>query len=163
VPFPYAVQATDTPATVASNVAALLRAAGLIVTYGGATLSLPAARVVVARVVTGARSVQEIRRQEQMFRVQMWCPAPAVRDALAPVIDVGLMAANFIPLADGSYARVKFVGGQTEDSAANATLYRRDLVYQAEYPTILTQMTPAMLFGTTEVTADAVIIDTISN
>ncbi|WP_297370428.1 hypothetical protein [Acidocella sp.] len=161
-PYAYAVQANDTAATVASNMAAELRQAGLIVTYAGATLTFPAASTVEARVVYGATALQEIRRQEQAFRVSLWCPSPALRDALAPVLDIALMAQGFIALADGSCARLRFTGGQTGDGAANATLYRRDLVYLAEYPTVLSQMTPAMLFGTTMVTADAVTIDTIS-
>jgi len=34
-----------------------------------------------------------------------------------------------------------------QDGAADAALYRRDLIYSVEYPTTLAQMTPAMLFG----------------
>lgn len=41
--FPYAVQASDTPATVASNLAAALRMAGWIVDYAGSTIIVPRA------------------------------------------------------------------------------------------------------------------------
>ena len=146
--FPYAVQATDSPATVASNLAAQVRAAGWIVDYAGSTLGVPGADKFTARVVTGVGSLQEIRRQMQDFRISMWCPDPLTRDAVAPVIDLALADINFIPLADGSYGRVRFAGVTASDGGADADLYRRDLVYAVEYPTALAQMTPAMLFGT---------------
>lgn len=147
--FPYAVQANDSPATVASNLAAQIRAAGWIVDYAGSGLAVPGAERFVARVVAGAGALQEIRRQEQEFRISMWCPDPASRDAVAPLIDLALGQINFLPLADGSFGRVRFASVSVSDGGADADLYRRDLVYAVEYPTVLAQMTPAMLFGTT--------------
>jgi hypothetical protein len=147
-PFPYAVQASDSPATVASNLAAQIRAAGWIVDYAGSTVGVPGAGQFSARVVTGAAALQEIRRQVQEFRISMWCPGPAARDAVAPVIDLALADVNFIPLADGAYGRVRFVGVTASDGGADADLYRRDLIYAVEYPSALAQITPAMLFGT---------------
>ena len=66
-----------------------------------------------------------------------------------------------MPLADGSYARLLFVGSTAQDNTADATLYRRDLTYSAEYPTTLALMTPAMLFGATRVTANAVFVENL--
>jgi len=156
--FPYAVQASDTPATVASNLAALLRAAGWLVDYAGSTISVPGASLFTARVVNGAGALQEIKRQEQDFRISLWCPDPASRDAVAPVIDEALAAQKFIALADGSYGRLIFSGSEAQDNAADATLYRRDLTYSVEYPTTLAQITPAMLFGTASFYADAALV-----
>lgn len=156
--YPYAVQASDSAATVASNLAALLRQGGWIVEYAGAKLAVPEATKFVARVVAGAGALQEIRRQIQEFRVAMWCPCPALRDAMAPVLDVALMANDFIALADGSYGRVRFVNGVTTDESANAALYRRDLIYAVEYPTTLARQTPAMLFGTMAATVNTAVL-----
>jgi hypothetical protein len=152
--YPYAVQASDSAATVTSNLAALLRQGGWIVEYAGSKLAVPEATKFTARVVAGAGSLQEIRRQVQEFRVAMWCPCPALRDALAPVLDAALMANDFVALADGSYGRVRFVNGMTSDESTNAGLYRRDLIYAVEYPTTLAQQTPAMLFGTMTATVN---------
>jgi hypothetical protein len=146
--FPYAVQAADSAATVASNLAAQIRTAGWIVDYAGSTLGVPGAERFTARVVAGAGALQEIRRQVQEFRISMWCPDPATRDAAAPVIDAALADLNFMPLADGSFGRVRFAGVTASDGGADAQLYRRDLIYAVEYPTTLAAMTPAMLFGT---------------
>jgi hypothetical protein len=146
--FPYAVQANDSPATVASNLAALLRAAGWLVDYAGATITLPNAALFTARVVNGAHALQEIKRQAQEFLITLWCPAPAVRDAAGALIDAALGGLQFVALADGSSARLIYVGSAAEDGAADAMLYKRTLRYSAEYPTTLAQIEAAMLFGT---------------
>jgi hypothetical protein len=156
--FSYAVQATDCPATVASNLAAQMRAAGWIVNYAGTTLSAPTAERFAARVVSGAGALQEVRRQIEDFRISMWCPDPAARDLVAPVIDLALADVNFMPLPDGSFARVRFAGVTASDGGAEVSLYRRDLIYAVEYPTTLAQMTPAMLFGTAAVSVDGVVL-----
>lgn len=160
--FPYAVQAGDTPATVASNLAALVRAAGWLVTYQGSTLAVPGATRLVARVVAGGMSLREIKRQVQPFRVSLWCPDPATRDAAEAVIDPALAALQFVSLADGSTARVRFSAAETTDKSIDAGLYRRDLIYAAEYPTTLAAMTPAMLFGVGGIEADGAFIAGIS-
>lgn len=145
--FPYAVQARDTPATVASNIAAMLRAAGWLVQYSGTTVTVPAARMFAARTVAGAGALEEIRRQVQDFRISLWCPDPATRDAAAGIVDLALAETAFLALADGSSARLIFTGTMTTDRSADAALYRRDLVYSAEYPTTRGRTDPAMLFG----------------
>ena len=66
-----------------------------------------------------------------------------------------MIAANFIALADGSFGRVKYAGDQTTDAAADATVYRRDLIYSVEFPTTLNQQLAAMLFGTAAVQVNA--------
>ncbi len=161
--YAYAVQAHDTPATVASNMAAMLRTAGWITEYTGTSITLPQAYMLSGRVVVGAGALQEIKRQEQMFEISLWCPDPASRDAVAPVIDQALALRPFIALSDGSNARLVFVSSHSSDANDNATLYKRCLIYSAEYPTTIAQMTPAMLFGVCHVSADAEFVDTINS
>jgi hypothetical protein len=156
--FPYAVQANDSPATVASNLAAMMRKPGFLVQYSDATVGVPGAEKFTARVVGGAGALQEIKRQEQDFKISLWCPGPKSRDVVASVIDSALASLNFIPLSDGSYGRLIFASSAAKDDAEDATLYRRDIIYNIEYPTTLAQMTPAMLFGTTRVSADSMYI-----
>jgi hypothetical protein len=160
--FPYAVQARDTPATVASNLAALLRQAGWLVNYADAEITIPAAAMFTARVVNGAGALQEIKRQQQNFKISLWCPDPVSRDEVAPVIDQALAAESFIALADGSSARLIYSGSAAEDANADATLYRRDLIYSAEYPTTVAQMNPAMLFGIAGFTANGSFVENIN-
>jgi hypothetical protein len=161
--FPYAVQSNDSPATVASNLAATLRAAGWIVNYSGSSIIVPAAQSFSARVVAGAGALLEMKRQIQGFRISLWCPDPGSRDAVAPAIDGALCSLTFIPLADGSSARIMFQGGLTQDGTADASLYRRDLVYDAEFPTTLAQIMPAMLFGDTAFTVNAISLENLTS
>ena len=160
--FPYAVQSNDTPPTVASNLAAMIRSEGWIVDYAGATIAVPGATLFTARVVNGAGALQEIKRQVQDFKISMWCPDPGSRDMAAPLIDQALASQIFIALADGSSARIRFSASEARDLDADAALYRRDLIYSAEYPTTLRQLTPAMLFGSAGFTADAVFVETLT-
>jgi hypothetical protein len=160
--FPYAVQANDSPATVASNIAALLREAGWLVDYAGTTITVPGAEMFTARVVSGAIALQEIKRQQQEFSITLWCPDPASRDAAGGLIDQALASLQFLALADGSSARLIFSGSDVQDSNADAALYKRVLHYQAEYPTTLSQITPAMLFGSNGFSANAEFVDTFN-
>jgi hypothetical protein len=160
--FAYAVQANDTPATVASNIAVLLRAAGWLVDYAGTAITVPNAAIFAARVVCGANALQEIKRQEQEFQITLWCPTPALRDAASPLIDEAFASLQFIALADGSSARLIYAGSDAEDGAADAALYKRMLRYSAEYPTTLAQVTPAMLFGSGSFDANAAFVATLN-
>jgi hypothetical protein len=160
--FPYAVQARDTPPTVASNLAAMLRAAGWLVDYSASALTVPAAQLFTARVVAGGMALQEIKRQVEAFRISLWCGDPSTRDAAAAVIDPALATPNFIALADGSCGHLTYAGGSTTDTGADAALYRRDLIYTVEYPTTLMATTPAMLFGVGSIEANGEFIAGIS-
>jgi hypothetical protein len=156
--FPYAVQVNDSPATVASNLAALLRNSGWLVDYGGVTVTIPNAQLFTARVVNGANALQEIKRQVQDFDITLWCPSPTLRDAAAALIDDAVANLQFLALADGSSARIIFAGTEAEDTSANATLYKRTLRYSAEYPTTIAQLEPAMLFGVENLSANAAFV-----
>ncbi len=155
-PFPYAVQSMDRPVTVASNLAAQIREAGWIVEYSGSQLSVPGASQFTARVVEGAGAVQEIKRQAQDFKISTWCPDPLTRDIVVPVIDLALASTNFIPLVDGSFGWLRFSGVSTSDASADTQLYRRDLIYTVEYPSLIAQLNPAMLFSDVSVSVNNV-------
>lgn len=151
----YAVQASDSPQTVASNIAALLREAGWIVEYSASQVAVPQAIHFSARVVSGSGVMKEIRRQEQGFMISIWCASPVVRDVVVPVVDDALAKKIFIALVDGTYGRLRFENQITTDSSEDADLYRRDLVYMVEYPTTILRSEPAMLFGTIAETINA--------
>jgi hypothetical protein len=79
---------------------------------------------------------------------------------VAPAVDEALASMVFLPLADGSNGRVLFTEMVAIDAGADAGVYRRDFIYAVEYPTTLSMMTPAMLFGTEDFTANAVLVET---
>lgn len=146
--FIYLVQARDSTALIAAALAAQITAAGIFTQYSGSTVALPGASGLIARVEQAQSAFKETRRQKQNFRVTCWCPTPQLRDAAASTIDAALAATAFLTLADGTSARLTLAGGTTTDDLENANLYRRDLLYAADYATILTAAQPAMVFGT---------------
>jgi hypothetical protein len=144
----YLVQPGDTTALVAAALAAQLIAAGLLLQISGAAVTIPSAARLIARVEQAQTAYRETRRQRQSFRVSCWCPAPLLRDQVASTIDAAMANTAFLPLADGTSAHITLAGGATIDQSENASLYRRDLIYAADYATTLTAAQPAMVFGT---------------
>lgn len=137
----------DTAEQVAARLGAIirpLRPAHVL----GAHVALPGAGQLVARVVADQPATRELRRQTQNFRLACFCPSPASRDATAKAIDGALAGRRFLALADGSAARFLLADGASLDEGGNAGLYRRDLIYSAEYATTEHAMQAAMLFGT---------------
>ncbi len=154
-PYAYRTQPGDTPAAVAANLAALARM-NQVVQLAAATLTIPAAGRLLARVVADAPAWKEVRRQTQIFRITCWCPTPATRDAAAIAIDQSLAAIAFIDLADATQGRVVYAGTTVFDQSQDALLYRRDLLYSIEYATTLATTQPAMLFGEIDINAATV-------
>ena len=103
--------------------------------------------VVVCRVVCDGTSRFEARRQRKGIRVIFWCPDPNSRDNLASAIDALMVQTAFLALDDTTSARITYRDTSIYDQSENASLYRRDLLYDVEYATIVTQGSPSMLFG----------------
>jgi hypothetical protein len=152
--YTYRPLATDNATLIAAILAAQIQNDQMVLLLGS-TITIPGATTIVARVVPDSLSVQEVRRQERQIRVICWCPSPILRDVASSVVDTGLAASPFIPLSDGSQARVSYEGTLVFDQSQNALLYRRDLLYNAEYPTMITATTPSMLFGNLIINADS--------
>jgi hypothetical protein len=146
LPFVYRTQPADTPPLVAATLGSLIRSSR-IAQLSGASLEIPGANKLIARVAAYRTAQREIRRQKLTLRVTCWCPSPDTRDATAAAIDAHFASIHFIPLPDGSFGWLTFAGGAVFDQSENASLYRRDLVYAVEYATTITQSQPEMLFG----------------
>lgn len=144
--YVYRTQAGDTPALVAANLAAQARADWMVMLAGPAVTLHGPARV-IARVAADASVLKEIRRQEQGFRITCWCPTPASRDVTATTIDQALAGITFLDMPNSTRARIIYNGTAVFDQSQDALLYRRDLLYRVEYPTIVAAIQPSMLFG----------------
>jgi hypothetical protein len=154
--YTYRTQVGDTPQLVAANLPSVARSSS-IVQLSHCTITVAGAGALLARVVADAPVQQEVRRQEQGFRVTCWCPTPATRDATATAIDQSLSGQRFLALADGTSGRLTYAGTTVFDQSQNARLYRRDLSYNVEYATIVSTIQPAMLFGDLVVNAASII------
>ena len=136
----------DTPQLVAAILASYIRT-HRIVQVTGASLTVPGAGSLIARVVADQLSLTETRRQVQGFRLSCWCPTPALRDQTAILIDQALSTQTFLTLTDSSQARLREVDTLVFDQSQNANLYRRDLLVAVEYPTTIATTLPAVIFG----------------
>jgi hypothetical protein len=85
VAYIYQVQAEDTPSLVAAALYTLI-VPNRPCLVSGATLTVPGAIQFVARTTQAASGVQEWARQEQGFRVSVWCASPSQRDTLCGAI-----------------------------------------------------------------------------
>lgn len=138
LPYVYRVLVTDTLATIASAMAALIPGAS---SAGPIIIVQNTARLGAARVgVTGTSGIL-VRNQERVFQIGIWADTPAHRDAIATGIDPTLAATTFLSFADGTAGRFRYVGSPVTDMFEKSTLYRRDLMYSVDYSTMQVQST----------------------
>jgi hypothetical protein len=143
--YAYRVRAGDTLGVVAAVLAALVRAERPTELQGNGFI-LPGGVGIVARVVTDGSGGTELRRQRVGFRVTAWCPDPGVRDRVAGCVDLVLAEVQFLDVGGwGCWLRV--LGGSVVDEGSAAGVWRRDLLYSIEYPTVMPGLLPSMLFG----------------
>jgi len=138
----------DTPELVAAALAELIRTQRIAL-VNGATVTVPGAGLLLARVVADQPVLCWTRSQMQQFRISCWCPDPSSRDCVASTIDNALSSVSFIALSDGSSGRLRYVGTTEFDQSQDAALYRRDLVYSVDYLTTVSNTLPTMIFGDT--------------
>jgi hypothetical protein len=138
----------DTPELVAAALGQLIRT-HRIALVNGATVTVPGAGLLVARVVADQPVLRWTRSQVQQFRISCWCPDPVSRDGVASAIDAALSGQSFIGLSDGSSGRLRYVGTTEFDQSQDAALYRRDLLYAVDYLTTVSETLPSMIFGDT--------------
>ena len=149
-PYVYPVLSTDTLASVATGLAALIAADIAGTAAVGTVITLPAAANITRAVVgvTGT-SIREIRRQERIFQITVWANAPAQRDQISSALDIALSAVEFLSMPDGYGARLIYRNSHMTDNLQKAKLYRRDFQYSVEYATtqieVETQITQEQL------------------
>ena len=138
--FTYAVQATDTLATVASALAALIAVTYPGTTSSSAVITLPAGTPQPTLRTGGYATVaKEVKRQQRVVRISIWSPTPTLRDAVASLLDAFLAQIEFLTLPDGFGGRLLYHHSDLVDLQEKANLYRRDLCYSVEFPTTITQ------------------------
>lgn len=155
--YPYVIATGDSAASVAANLAGLV-GADQITTLTDTTVYIPGAAHIVARVVAQNQFQQQIRRQERLFHVACWCPSPAIRDQVAIAVDQVVAPLKFLSFPEGTFGRIIYHGTTVTDRDEDAFLYRRDLIYQIEYPTITTSPIDEMLFGDLNINTNQIIV-----
>jgi hypothetical protein len=146
VAYVYQARAGDSAELVAATLADQVRQ-NQICWLSGVTVTVPGVPSIVARTVALQPSTAEWARQEQGFRVSIWAPTPALRDAACSAVCSLFATVAFLPLADGTGGRLRYRNTASFDDGQDAGVYRRDLVYDVEYATTSTSLLPSMLFG----------------
>ena len=145
--YVYRIQEGDTLGVILAALRDLIGQDHTVVILGR-TLMLPDLADVVVRTGSDSFVQSEVRRQEKRIRVSIWTGSPEQRDAMTTIVDGALASVDFLPLADGTSARLRSDGGTVlDDQEEAAGLYRRDLVFVAEYATTVIVTQPSMLFG----------------
>lgn len=145
--YVYRTREGDTLGVVLAALRDLIQEDHAVVIIGG-TLMLPGVTQVVARTGSDSPVRSELRRQEKRIRVSVWSGSPEQRDLVAAAVDGALAGIDFLPLSDGTTARLRSEGGTVIDNQEEAAgLYRRDLVFAVEYATTVVITQPSMLFG----------------
>jgi hypothetical protein len=163
--YAYTVQQSDTLTTIASALASMIAADYAGTTSSGAVITLPAGSPQYTLRTGGTATMgKEVKRQSRVVRIVIWAPTPALRDAVAKVLDPMLAQINFLTLPDGFAGRLLYHHSDLVDLQEKANLYRRDLCYSVEYPTTITQQATDVVVTQTnqiEPTTGAVIKTTI--
>ena len=129
--YSYFVQHGDTLSTIATALAALIPNA----TATGAVITISGIYDLSTQIITSGAAIKEVRRQERLIQMVIWAPTPALRTAIARVIDPLLAQTERFTLPDGSSARLTYKNSPMNDMLQKATIYRRDLFYTVEYAT----------------------------
>ena len=136
--YVYTATGTDTLATIASALAALIPGASA----AGAVLTLPAAGPPVqARVSAPGTSSIEVARQRQAFRLVCWSPTTALRDQVFGQLPgiIGYSGSR-LTMPDGSIAtRMSQRQSGPDDTTARFGMWRRDMMVIYDWPILFTQ------------------------
>lgn len=129
----HAVQATDTPTTIATGLAALIAAGDRDASNAGPVLTIPGTHRLVARVGGPGRLVKEVERTDRSIMVSVWAPTPALRTAAARIVRNRLADPKFIALTDGSAGWIRYERTNDTDTYDRADLLKRDIHYWVEF------------------------------
>lgn len=131
-PYVYAVQANDTPTSIATALATLV-SVDRPASSAGAVITIPNPRTLTARVGTQGTSIRELRRQEKVFQISVWANCFDKRDPLAKKIDAALAGMSRISLVDGLQGVLRYKSSIQHDDTQKNGIYRRDMLYAVEY------------------------------
>jgi hypothetical protein len=141
VVFSYGVLPTDTASSIAAALAAGLTSSGAPATAVGAVISLNSGGAYMM-VTIGVEAIQtaEWAREKVQEQITIWAPTPTSRSNAAKVIDPTLKTTTFLTTPDDFQTRFRYRTTVIMDSTEKVMFYRRDLIFECEYPTTLTDL-----------------------
>lgn len=150
--YVHGVQATDTLASIATALAALV-AVDQPATSAGPVVTIPGAKAISPRVGGAGTSLRELRRQERYVQITVWANCFDAREPLADALDAALSGTFHVALPDGMSAVLRYKANRQDDSGQKESVYRRDLIYAVEYSTTQTRTDTQITVTETNVSA----------
>lgn len=113
------------------------------------TLTIPGTFSLVVRQGGVATLGRVINRQKHCVMVTVWAPTQSARTALAKAIDNVIKQTIKPTMPDTSQAIITYARTYVADDQQTVTIYRRDLVYDAEFATV--EQFPGYVITSTQV------------
>jgi hypothetical protein len=142
----YAPTATDTLATVAAAMAALLAGTYPGTIAAGAMLTIPGATSIVAYFPTEGTTALALLRQTQGFAVTIFAPGPDVRDTVGNAVKLAIIQNPQLTLPDGTVGLLLFTAEYDNNQPSKELDFERVLLCQVEYD--LAEVSSAWLVAT---------------
>lgn len=134
----------DTPTSVANKFATGLPATA----FGNGELLLPINIPISIVIGVDTTRLREVHRQCAVWRVTIWAQSPQLRDQFCALIDPNLQALDRFFFPDGSCSGpIIGAGFSVDDVVEKQNLWKRDLLYEVEYPTDAVEIVPVMTLG----------------
>lgn len=143
--FSVAVLADDTLSTLAARLASTLSTGGIPATSSGPTVNVPSATLLKVRIGVWGTVARDLRQVARVIQIIVWSSSLASRRGVSRAIDIAMAKTVFLPLSDGTKARVKYRASKHLDKWEKANLFRRDFHLEVEYSTIETETVPQII------------------
>lgn len=135
VPRIYQARVGDTLSSIAAALAAMTPGA----TSSGPTVQLPAlSRLGAVRVGVTGQSTNIAESELRRFQITVWAATDALRNIFGKAIRQYFAPISRIDLPDGSQGNIMFVDDFLTDTMQKQAIYRRDIWYSVDYPTLQT-------------------------
>jgi hypothetical protein len=135
--YAYGILETDTLDTIAAALALIVPNSSA----SGNVLTISSAISITPRVTSYGTSAKEIKRQECIFNVITWAFSRDTRTNVSDPVEIGLGAlSRFLLPTDNFYCPIFYMGLKDhEELQKSIPIYRRDLMFRIEYPTIISE------------------------
>ena len=108
---------------------------------------VPGDAPLVAMAVGDTIMREEVGRQVQAFRITVYAPTPALRDAIGRYLGQTLLQVRSFELDHGVTNRPKYLNVWTDDQPAKVNVFKRVERWEVEYPTNSEEVVSGVLFA----------------
>lgn len=141
--YAYRCVGGETASVVAQSLASQINGAQVSMNQ----IYVPGGHKLIAGVVSDSFTSVEVARQVQAFRIAIYAPTPAIRDAIGRLISPTLMQVRRFELEYGVTNAPKYLNVWTDDATAKAGVFKRVERWEVEYPTNAVEQVPGVLFA----------------